>query len=159
MIIEKRHRLDMVCYKGMVRASFTLCIKDRKPVFTREDIVQNFTGIFEKCIRKYSCFNWIYLFMPDHFHFILEGKNLDANLWKATVLFKQKTGYWFSKNTPCIQWQKDFFDYVHRKESDLKEHVSYILDNPVRKEIVKNRQDYCYKGSVDLDLDCIVDAG
>ena len=41
--------------------------------------------------------------MPDHFHFILEGTNLNANLWKSVVLFKQKTGYWFSKNTPSIQ--------------------------------------------------------
>ncbi len=94
--------------------------------------------------------------MPDHFHFILEGAGVNANLWKAVVLFKQKTGYWFSKNTPSTHWQKDFFDYVHRKESDLKQHIFYVLDNPVRKGLTKNWYDYRYKGSLDLNLDEII---
>ncbi len=152
MILEKKHRLDLSCYKGHARASFTICIKNRKPVFTSNYVVENFIGIFTSSIKKHSCVNWVYLFMPDHFHFILEGANSDADLWKAVVLFKQKTGYWFSKNMPEIQWQKDFFDYLHKKESDLRDHISYILDNPARKQIVKNWEDYPYKGSLALDL-------
>ena len=140
----------------MVCVSFTLCIKDRKPVFTNTAIVEIFIDIFEDSIRKHSCVNWVYLFMPDHFHFILEGARLDANLWSAVVLFKQKSGYWLAKNVPSVQWQKDFFDYAHRKESDLKKQIFYILDNPVRKELVKNWYDYRYKGSLDLNLDEII---
>ncbi|EKE00781.1 MAG: hypothetical protein ACD_21C00275G0002, partial [uncultured bacterium] len=40
MIIENKHRLDLACYEGMMRASFTLCIKNRKPVFTNANIVE-----------------------------------------------------------------------------------------------------------------------
>ena len=94
--------------------------------------------------------------MPDHFHFILGGEDLNANLWKAVVLFKQQTGYWFSKNMPGARWQKDFFDYLHRKERDLKDHIFYILDNPVRGNIVKNWKNYPYKGSLDLNLHEII---
>jgi REP element-mobilizing transposase RayT len=90
--------------------------------------------------------------MPDHFHFILEGTSLEADLWKAVVLFKQKTGYWFSKNMPEVQWQKDFFDYLHRNEHDLQKHIFYILDNPIRGGIVKNWDNYPYKGSLTLNL-------
>jgi REP element-mobilizing transposase RayT len=152
MILEKKHRLNPLCYKGYVRASFTVCIKNRRSVFVQDDIVKGFVNIFESSIRQHLCVNWVYLFMPDHFHFILEGTSLNANLWKAVVLFKQKTGYWFSKNMLGIQWQKDFFDYLHRKECDLKDHIFYILDNPVRGNIVKNWKDYPYKGSLDLNL-------
>ena len=123
MILERKHRLALSCYQGYVRASFTVCIKNRKHVFTNPYIVENFTSALESSIRKHSCVNWVYLFMPDHLHFILEGADLDANIWKAVVLFKQKTGHWFSKNMPEVRWQKDFFDYLHRKESDLKEHI------------------------------------
>ena len=156
MILEKKHRLDLSCYEGYIRASFTVCIKNRRHVFTNSYVVEKFTDIFENSIRQYSCVNWVYLFMPDHFHFVLEGVGINANLWKAVVLFKQKTGYWFSKNMPEVQWQKDFFDYLHRKERDLKDHIFYILDNPVRGEIVKNWNDYPYKGSLDLNLHEII---
>jgi len=156
MILEKKHRLDLSCYAGYVRASFTICIKNRKHVFINPYIVENFIDIFASSIKQHLCVNWVYLFMPDHFHFILEGTSLDANIWKAVVLFKQKTGYWFSKNMPEVQWQKDFFDYLQRKERDLKDHIFYILNNPVRGEIVKNWNDYPYKGSLDLSLHEII---
>ena len=144
MILERKHRLALSCYQGYVRASFTVCIKNRKHAFTNPYIVENFTSALESSIRKHLCVNWVYLFMPDHLHFILEGVDLNANIWKAVVLFKQKTGHWFSKNMPEVQWQKDFFDYF------------YILDNPVRGDIVKNWKDYPYKGSLDLNLHEII---
>ena len=90
--------------------------------------------------------------MPDHFHFILEGVSLGANTWKAVVLFKKRTEYWFSKNMPEVQWQKDFFDHLHRKECDLKDYIYYILDNSVRGKIVGNWKDYPYKGLLNLNL-------
>ena len=152
MMSGKKHRLDLSCYKGCARASFTVCIKNRKHVFTNHCIIKNFIDIFASSIKQHSCVNWVYLFMPDHFHFILEGTSLEANLWKAVVLFKQKTGYWFSKNMPEVQWQKDFFDYLHRNEHDLQKHIFYILDNPVRGGIVKNWDNCPYKGSLTLNL-------
>ena len=57
---------------------------------------------------------------------------------------------------PEVRWQKDLFDYIHRKEHDLKDHIFYILDNPVRSGIVKNWKDYRYKGALDLNLHEII---
>jgi len=153
MVKEKKHRLDLGCYEGEIRASFTLCIQGRKQVFITSDIVKNFATILEDSAKKHSCVNWIYLFMPDHFHCVLHGTNSNANIWKSIVLFKQKTGYWFSKNMPATQWQKDFFDYVHRKETELQKHIFYILNNPVRAGIVNKWQDYRFKGALDFNLE------
>ena len=156
MIIEKKHRLHVSCYRGYIRASFTLCVNQRHPVFLKADIVKEVTNIFAVAIKKYCCVNLVYLFMPDHFHCILEGIEHNANLWRAMVLFKQISGYWFAKNLPDIKWQKGFFDHVHRKEEDLKRQVLYILDNPVRNGLVKHWRDYQHKGSLDFILEEII---
>ncbi|MBU1075817.1 MAG: transposase, partial [Spirochaetes bacterium] len=130
---EKHHRLPLDQYIGNIRAGFTLCIKNNEHIFNEMKLVNQFLQYLIESLSKYNCQNWIYVFMPDHVHLILEGKTDDSNLWKAMVLFKQKTGYWFSKNMNNITWQKDFYDHILRTEEDLKKHIFYLLNNPVRK--------------------------
>ena len=94
--------------------------------------------------------------MPDHLHLILEGISEKSDLWKAIVMFKQQTGFWFSKNMEDVKWQKDFYDHIPRKDEDLKKLILYILNNPVRKNIVTRWQDYPFLGSIDYDLEEIL---
>lgn len=155
-MLENKHRLSLDCYSGRVRISFTLCIEDKKVFFKNEAIVNRFLEILKETLSKYSCRNIIYIFMPDHLHLILEGISGKANLWKAVVLFKQKTGFWLSKNGNGMKWQKDFYGHIHRKDDDLRKHVNYILDNPVRKGLVANWKDYPFKGSLDFDIEKII---
>jgi REP element-mobilizing transposase RayT len=155
-IIERKHRLPLECYKGIVRVSFTLCIKDRKQIFINTLIVNKFSEILKDILNEYDCKNWVYMFMPDHLHQILEGNSENSDLWKAMVIFKQKTGYWFSQNMKRVKWQKDFYDYIHRKEDDLIKHIIYILENPERKGLVSCWQEYLFKGSLSFNLDEIL---
>ncbi|MEM4326041.1 MAG: transposase [Candidatus Pacearchaeota archaeon] len=155
-IIEKKHRLNLNCYKGFIRASFTLCIKGRKNIFTSYKIVSPFIEILKESIKKFDCKNWVYLFMPDHLHLVLEGNSEEADLWKAIVYFKQKTGYWLSRNGWDAKWQKDFYDHILRKDEDLKKHIRYILENPVRKGLTNDWMNYEFKGSIDYDLSDIL---
>ena len=90
--------------------------------------------------------------MPDHAHFIIEGKSSKSNLLKCMSDFKQRTGFWLSKNMSGFRWQKDFYDHIHRKDEDLRKHINYIFDNPVRKGLVEKWEDYKYIGSLDFDL-------
>lgn len=153
---EKKHRLPLDCYRGRVRASFTLCIENKTAFFTEEIIVNKFLEILGEAGNKYDCKNWVYTFMPDHLHLVLEGNSEIADLWKTVVLFKQKTGFWLSKNGNGIRWQKDFYDHIHRKEEELRKHIAYILNNPVRKGLVDNWKDYPFKGSLDFELEEII---
>jgi hypothetical protein len=82
----------------------------------------------------------------------MEGKSDRSDLWKMIVLFKQKTGFWLSQNAPEIQWQKDFYDHIHRKDEDLKKQIRYILENPFRKKLVSDWKIYPFKGSLDFNL-------
>ncbi len=46
-------------------------------------------------------------------------------------------------------WQKSFYDHVIRKEEDLNSIAGYIFNNPVRKELVENYEDYPFLGPKD----------
>jgi len=155
-IKEKPHRLNLNLYKGLVRATFTLCLEGRKSYFVEQYVVNNFLEILKESKDKYDCKNWVYIFMPDHLHLIMEGNSEKSNLWKMIVLFKQKTGFWLSQNSNKIKWQKDFYDHIHRKNEDLMKHIIYLLENPVRKMLVLNWKDYPFKGSLDFNLEDII---
>ena len=153
---EKKHRLYLDCYEGRVRATFTLCVERRKVLFIEKLIVNKFLEYLSEAKNNYDCKNLVYIFMPEHLHLVLEGNSEKANLWKTVVLFKQKTGFWLLKNRKGIKWQKDFYDHIHRKDEELRKHISYILNNSVRKELIDNWEDYPFKGSLDFDLEEII---
>ena len=62
-------------------------------------------------------------------------------------LFKQRTGFWLSRNFSHVRWQKDFYDHILRSDESIEKHMLYILNNPARKGLVKNWKDYPFKGS------------
>lgn len=153
MIREKKHRLQLDCYKGRVAVVFTICIANKNEAFVSSDVVSVMEEILHDCLKKFSCCAHVYLFMPEHVHLLLEGQTINSDVWKCVVWFKQKSGYWFYKYQHGIKWQKDFYDHILRKDEDIKKHVRYILENPVRKGIVKNWKEYPFKGSTVYGFD------
>lgn len=105
------------------------------------------------CLKKEQCEAHIYLFMPEHCHFLIEGKSADSDLWQFMVNFKQRSGFWMSKNKIPAKWQKDFYDHLLRKDEDLTRQIRYILGNPLRKALVSNWEKYPYKGSTIYNFD------
>ena len=155
IIKEKKHRLDRELYKGYNVVSFTLCVDGRGPLFTDRSIADKFLEILRLENKKNKCKNIAYVFMPDHLHLIQEGIAEDSDVWKAIVDFKQKTGFWMSKNSN-FRWQKDFYDYIHRKKDDIKVHVNYVFENPVRKQLATDFTDYKLLGSLDYKIEEII---
>jgi len=52
-------------------------------------------------------------------------------------MFKQKSGFWFSKNYPELKWQKDFYDHIIRNDKDIENQIYYILKNQMRENIIE----------------------
>jgi REP element-mobilizing transposase RayT len=100
----------------------------------------------------YNCDVLIYLFMTNHIHTIIKGKNDLSNSLRAIKMFKQKSGFWFSKNYPELKWQKDFYDHIIRNDKDIENQIYYILKNQMRENIIENWKDYEYKGSTIYDF-------
>jgi putative transposase len=151
-IREKHHRLQKDIYRGEIAVSFTICIQDRVQLFRKASIVHAFENLLRSEVERSFCIIPVYCFMPDHQHLILSGTDSEADTLKFIKAYKQKTGYWLAKNEIKAGWQKDFFDHVIRKEEGLINIAKYILDNPVRKGLVKNWQDYPFKGAIGCEL-------
>jgi REP element-mobilizing transposase RayT len=155
-IREKRHRLAKNFYRGRAWIALTLCIKNRIALFNTSEIVDVFVHILSDSATKFNCIVPVYCFMPDHQHMIITGTDDEVDLLKAIISYKQKTGFWMSKNKAGASWQKDFYDHLIRREEKLATHIKYILDNPVRKGLVSDWQNYPFKGSIGYELDNIL---
>ena len=129
LVREKKHRLAEKLYEGPVTAAFTICLMNRSKLFVDETIINKFKEVLLAEATKFNCEVLVYQFMPDHLHLILQGKDEYSGLLNLVKLFKQKTGYWLSKNHPLGRWQKDFYDHLLRKDEDLTKQIQYILEN------------------------------
>ena len=87
---------------------------------------------------------------------IITGTDDEVDLLRVVAGFKQRTGFWMSKNNVNLQWQKDFYDHVINKDESLFVNIKYILDNPVRRGIVTEWQEYPFKGSIGYELEDIL---
>lgn len=148
---HKHHHLPRVCYVGEVCVSITACIDDGRPIFDKSDIVATFTDILEDAVKRNDCIVPVYCFMPEHLHALIKGLNPISDVWRVIARFKQRTGYWFSKNS-YASWQKDFWDRILRRDESFANQVRYIVNNPVRRGLVENWEDYPYTGSIGMDL-------
>lgn len=90
--------------------------------------------------------------MPDHAHLLLGGED-GSDLIRMIKQFKQLTGYRFKKGTGKNLWQKSYYDHILRKEEDVTKVVRYILENPVRKGLVKHPEEYPFSGSLEFGKD------
>jgi REP element-mobilizing transposase RayT len=151
IIREKKHRLERKEYIGIKRITFTMDVEGRKELFCDSNVIDIFVNILKDVTNRNNVRNWVYVFMSDHVHFILEGLSPDADLWKTAKEFKQKTGVWLGKNSK-MKWQKDFYDHIHRENEDLFYAVRYIANNPIRKGLAKDCLDYYGLGSLDFDI-------
>ena len=151
-IQTRPHHLPDENYQGPVTVAFTCCIKNKKHNIAKEEIVTQCAEILIKESTEMSCDVLAYVFMPDHCHILLQGKSEHANTLKAMRNYKQKSGFWFSKTQQKINWQKSFYDRIIRSDEDIDHHIRYVLENPVRKEIVEDWKKYPWKGSTVFDL-------
>lgn len=151
-IIEKKHRLAPECYIGIIRIAFTICTVNR--IFGLNDnvITEELLKILFEVSQKSNCKILTFVFMPDHLHILAEGGDESSNLMKMIKLFKQKSGFWLSKNSQNIRWQKNFYDHILKRDEETKRQIYYILNNPVRKNLCSNWNDYRHKGSFEFDL-------
>ncbi len=152
-IREKKHRLRPELYTGERIVAYTGNVKNRDFLFSNDRAFYQIEKILLEALATHNCDAYIYLFMPDHFHFVLTGKNSNSNIKKCIDSFKQKSGYWLYKNLPDFKWQKDYYDHILRSDKDLSNQIRYILNNPVKAGLVNCWKKYKMRGSTIYNLD------
>ena len=97
---------------------------------------------------------WVYL--PDHWHCIWTLPEGDVDCSKRWGLIKakftkqaktslQQAGFCSetrSRKREVGIWQKRFWEHVIRDEADLRNHLNYIHDNPVKHGFVERVKDW-----------------
>ena len=149
--IPKRPRLLSEAYLGCQRYSITCTTHNRQPIFIARDIFEIMRQYLGEVAAKAQFRVWVFCFMPDHLHLLLEGKKAESDLQQYMKLFKQRSGYWYQQNTGQRLWSTSYFDHVLRKEEDTIVVVKYILANPERAGLVKSWYKYPYSGSFELN--------
>ncbi len=155
-IREKKHRLPEDAYWGAKSVSFTACIMDRRRPFANASITHHFTGILRDWVIAKNCHASIYCFMPDHLHVIIGGNDEAGRPKEAMDEFKQTTSQWFVDNRPEFHWQKDYHDHIIRISDDWRNHVNYILRNPVRAGFAEYPLQYPYLGTIGVDITDVI---
>ncbi len=151
-IKEKKHRLEKEFYIGEIAVAFTCCIEQKKELFSTPVVFEVFEKILLNELIVCNLGSLVHLFMPNHLHIITLGKSSSSNPLLFMKNFKQKTGFWHSKSMNHFKWQKNFYDHIIRDDEDLINQIYYILNNPVRKEMVEHWNEYPYIGSTEYNL-------
>lgn len=143
-------------YCGCYRYFVTICTDRKKNFFVNNNyLIEKIIEFLGQTGEKNLFTIWVYCFMPDHLHLLVEGINDHSDLKKFIKDFKQRTGYWYTHeeaNAGNKLWQPGYYEHVLRKEEDTKDVLRYILNNPVRKGLVANYLDYRYSGSLAIDI-------
>ena len=85
-----------------------------------------------------------FVIMPDHMHLIIipREKNISECTKSIKGFSSRKINEGFSRRGSI--WQRGFYDYILDSEEKVTSRIRYIEENPVRKGMVTNAEDYKY---------------
>lgn len=81
--------------------------------------------------------------MPDHVHLLIAPSS--GNLIDLIAKWKSYTTHLIWQNGwKGTVWQRSFYDHALRKDEDLIKVAEYIVNNPVRRGLVEDWENYPY---------------
>ena len=121
----------------------------RRPILKDEraaTFLMNILGYY-KFILRFSLY--CYCIMPDHIHLIIQPHRARYNISEVMRYIKGDFGRNYNNliRKNGIIWQRRFFDTALRTEEDITTRINYILQNPVRANIIKEATDYCFSSA------------
>jgi putative transposase len=124
----------------------TICSNKRKPTLCSEDKHRVIVNSWLKADA------WIvggYVIMPDHIHFFCAPARRDfpelkkwVQYWKALASLS-----WPQRSEQPI-WQASFWDTQIRSGQSYEEKWEYVRQNPVRKGLVRNADEWPFQGEL-----------
>jgi len=148
---RKDIRLARDEYVGKRIYFITVCAEERQPIFLDPTRAKAAISELRSIADRMRFLVHSFCLMPDHAHFLLEGKTPQSDLVRFVAQWKQGTGYLFRSELPRRFWQRRFHDHVLRKPEDSEAVAWYIWMNPVRKGIVTEPQMFPFSGSFTVE--------
>jgi putative transposase len=154
MEIRNRKRMHLSGFDYTGRSHFyfvTLCTADKRPLFKDAEIARFIIDEMEFMRNRDEIVLYCFCIMPDHVHMLLSlSKGYQKSLINWVSAFKRYSAKIARKSCGVKQlWQNNFYDHVVRRDESLIKVVEYIVNNPVRKGLVREWKKYPYSRIVD----------
>jgi putative transposase len=93
---------------------------------------------------------YVYCLMPDHLHVLIGPKEPGHSMLTFIDRFKGKsTRLSWTHGWQGKLWQPRSYDHLVRRSEDLRAIAEYIMNNPVRKGLVRSSEAYPWSGLLD----------
>jgi len=119
----------------------------RTPLLADKDVHESFREYAQRNVIQGRAIGR-YVILPDHMHFFVRG-GPDFKLGQFVRLMKQHISKVLQDTSGCDHiWQPGFFDHVLRHNESYAEKWAYVLQNPVRAQLVDRPEDWPYQGEI-----------
>jgi len=115
---------------------------EKQNIFTKPSINQMVTNTLKNSAKLYGYELIAYCLMPDHLHILVQAGEDAKDLREFVRGFKSYCSVATPVATNRKLWQRGFYEHILRKEENVADVAEYILNNPVRKGLVEERDQY-----------------
>jgi REP element-mobilizing transposase RayT len=158
MTDRRPRKLDPTLYIGPHRIFFTMCTLDRRHSFEDRGVTEAARTELLRSATDYRVEVIAYVFMPDHLHAVISGLAEDSDLLRFMDMFRQRTGFAYSKKSSGRLWQEGYDDRFLRAEKATLDVVAYVVANPIRAGLCEDIRDYPFLGSSRYSIDELIAA-
>ena len=144
----QNQRLDPELYAiaGQVYFMTIRAYKGALP-FRRADLNRLVIDTLRQEQERQLCTVYAYCLMPDHLHFLVSPNADGVSALRFTEEYKGKaTNLSWTLGWHGKLWQPRYYDHIVRREESLLAIAKYILDNPVRRMLVKEADAWPWSG-------------
>ena len=161
---RRLHRLPAAVYaKSEYEFFFTVCVRHQGSPFHNADLAVKVIESLLWTREKYRWLLFCYCLMPDHLHFVCRLTTDQVKLINAGARGIQVEGALdhlarFKSYTTTQSWklgfhgplwQRSSYDRVFDLAKPVEEIIEYTLENPMRKQLVADWEDWPYAKIVD----------
>jgi REP element-mobilizing transposase RayT len=153
MHARRPHRIQNFPYLGGYRYFVTCCTDNHARAFVSPPSVAALTTQLLRTCDAHSFAVLAYVFMPDHLHFLVEGRSDQADFRGAMRVIRQRLTVTYHTWNSGDLWQDGYHERVLRDEEATAAVAEYIVANPVRAGLVENARDYPFSWSIEWEAD------
>ena len=147
---RKSNRVKRFDYSSEHAYFITICADKKKNTFKVNEFNEQIIQLIKAYKDKIGFKVYVYCLMPDHLHLLINPANCGKSISSFIGGFKSiSTRIAWTYGIKGKLWQGRYYDHILRKNENLFNVGQYILNNPVRKGLVKRWEDYGLCGIID----------
>jgi putative transposase len=147
---RKSNRVTEFDYSSERAYFTTICTHNKNKTFNDTTLVVQLVDLLKTYEDKLKFKVYVYCFMPDHLHLLINPADSGKSIPSIIGGYKSlSTKIAWKQGIKGKLWQSRYYDHILRKNEDLMDVGTYILNNPVRKSLVGKWEDYPFCGIID----------